>query len=105
MHGTRGPDDGGRVDRRTFLRGAGGLGLGALGLGVAGPGVAGALAAARDEARPACTLTPEATEGPYYVDLERVRRRLTGGRAGLPLRLRITVLDSRGCVPLRGAAV
>jgi protocatechuate 3,4-dioxygenase beta subunit len=86
------------------------LGLGAVALGVAGPaGAASALGAvaggARATATPACLLTPEATEGPYYIALERIRRRITEGRTGVPLQLRITILRSGACTPLAGAAV
>jgi protocatechuate 3,4-dioxygenase beta subunit len=98
-------------DRRGFLRDAGALGLGAIALGVAGgEATARAIAATvggtrTADATPSCTLTPEVTEGPYYVSLERVRRKITEDRGGVPLRLRITVVDSRTCTPIRGAAV
>jgi protocatechuate 3,4-dioxygenase beta subunit len=52
-----------------------------------------------------CTLTPELTEGPYYLDLERVRRDITEGKPGVPLTLRTTVFDRRTCRPIDQAAV
>jgi protocatechuate 3,4-dioxygenase beta subunit len=50
-------------------------------------------------------LTPELTEGPYYIPNEKVRRNITEGRPGTPLTLRTTVLDASTCKPVRGAAV
>ena len=62
-----------------------------------------------DEARAAdevtCVLTPEQTEGPYYIAGEKVRRNITEGRPGTPLTLRLTVVDSRTCKPIKGATV
>jgi protocatechuate 3,4-dioxygenase beta subunit len=52
-----------------------------------------------------CVLTPELTEGPYYLPNERVRRNITEGRPGVPLLLRLTVVDASTCRPIRGAAV
>jgi protocatechuate 3,4-dioxygenase beta subunit len=52
-----------------------------------------------------CKLVPELTVGPFYVDGEKIRRDITEGKPGIPLRLRVTVLDSRRCTPLRNAAV
>jgi protocatechuate 3,4-dioxygenase beta subunit len=52
-----------------------------------------------------CVLTPEATEGPYYLDLDEVRSDITEGRVGAPLDLRITVVDASTCAPLPEAAV
>lgn len=62
-------------------------------------------AAAQDAAPPACVLTPELTEGPYYIDRPRLRRDITEGKPGIPLILRIQLLDAATCRPLRGAAV
>ena len=52
-----------------------------------------------------CVLTPEQTEGPYFVDDQKVRRDITEGKAGVPLALRLTVVDASTCRPLRGAMV
>lgn len=52
-----------------------------------------------------CVLTPEATEGPYYLDLDMVRSDITEGRAGTPLDLRITVVDADTCNTISDAAV
>jgi protocatechuate 3,4-dioxygenase beta subunit len=52
-----------------------------------------------------CVLAPEQTEGPYYIAGEKVRRNITEGRPGTPLTLRLTVVDSRTCKPIKGAAV
>jgi len=52
-----------------------------------------------------CVLTPEQTEGPYYVANEHVRRNITEGRPGTPLTLRTTVVNASNCKPIKGAAV
>ncbi len=52
-----------------------------------------------------CVLTPEQTEGPYYVDGEKVRRDIREGRPGVKLTLRTTVVDASTCKPIKGAAV
>jgi protocatechuate 3,4-dioxygenase beta subunit len=75
--------------------------------------MAGGLAAERAGAGPAavatgavaCVLTPERSEGPYYIPGEKVRRNITEGRPGVPLELRTTVVHASTCRPIRGAAV
>ena len=92
-----------QLTRGRLVKLAGGLAA-ALGLGAvrgSWPGDEPALAA--DEVT--CVLTPEQTEGPYYIAGEKVRRNITEGRPGTPLTLRLTVVDSRTCKPIKGAAV
>jgi protocatechuate 3,4-dioxygenase beta subunit len=70
--------------------------------------VTGAAAIARLRAMPAtpaCTLAPEQEEGPYYVDNQIVRPDITEGKTGLPLKLRVALVDSHRCGPLSGAAL
>ena len=91
------------LTRGRLFKLAGGLAA-ALGLGAvtrSWPGDESALAA--DEVT--CVLTPEQTEGPYYIAGEKVRRNITEGRPGTPLTLRLTVVDARTCKPIKGAAV
>lgn len=54
---------------------------------------------------PDCVLTPEQDEGPFYIDLARVRRDIVEDRPGVPLALALTVVDSNSCEPIRDAAV
>lgn len=103
-----------RVTRRASLLRLGGLVAGAAGLGawktadsrgaedggVAAAGPAGVVTGAVT-----CILAPEQTEGPFYLDDQRVRRDVTEGRPGVPLTLRLEVVDASSCRPLRGAAV
>jgi protocatechuate 3,4-dioxygenase beta subunit len=98
------PDDPYRPTRRRVLRDIGGAGL--LGAGLAGTRVLGVspLAAAPALAA-ACTLTAEQEEGPYYLDLEKIRRTITEGRSGLRLDLKITIVDRTTCKPIEGVAV
>ena len=92
--------------RRSLLR-LGGVLAGALGLG------GGAAAARAEGTGPAavasgavtCVLSPEQTEGPYYIAGERVRRNITEGRPGTRFDLRLAVVDVSTCKPIRGAAV
>jgi protocatechuate 3,4-dioxygenase beta subunit len=53
----------------------------------------------------ACRLAPEVTEGPFYVALDRIRRDITEGHSGVPLTLRVRVIDVKRCVAIHGAAV
>jgi protocatechuate 3,4-dioxygenase beta subunit len=52
-----------------------------------------------------CALTPELEEGPYYVASELMRSDIREGKPGLPLHLRISVVDKTTCKPLPNAAV
>ena len=93
------------ITRRGSLLALGGLAAGALGWKVdtarsAGDGPAGIASGAIS-----CVLTPELTEGPYYVRGEKVRRDITEGRPGVPLSLALTVVDASTCKPVKGASV
>jgi protocatechuate 3,4-dioxygenase beta subunit len=52
-----------------------------------------------------CVLTPEQTEGPYYLDVGLLRSDITEGKAGVPLRLDLTTLQASSCQPIQGATV
>ncbi|MFJ9739361.1 intradiol ring-cleavage dioxygenase [Streptomyces sp. NPDC101166] len=52
------------------------------------------------------TLMSSVTQGPYYLDGALVRKDITEGKSGVPLTLRLTVVDATdGCTPVAGAAV
>jgi protocatechuate 3,4-dioxygenase beta subunit len=53
----------------------------------------------------ACQLMPEQEIGPYYIADEMIRSDITEGRPGVPLDLRLVLVDARSCAPLAGAAV
>jgi protocatechuate 3,4-dioxygenase beta subunit len=52
-----------------------------------------------------CVLTPELTEGPYYIAGEKLRRDIREGHPGTLLTLRLTVLNASTCRPIKNAAV
>jgi protocatechuate 3,4-dioxygenase beta subunit len=52
-----------------------------------------------------CVLTPELTEGPYYVPNEKLRRDITEKKPGVSLQLALTVVDASTCKTIRNAAV
>ena len=57
-------------------------------------------------AQPACTLTPEQIEGPFYLDQARAREDISEGKPGVPLRLVLHVVDaSASCAPIPRAAL
>jgi protocatechuate 3,4-dioxygenase beta subunit len=106
--------DDSRVTRRDSLLKVGGLLAGfaavggwrvadstsAIGEKSAGEGPAGVASGAIS-----CVLAPEQTEGPYFLDDQKVRRNITEGRPGVALTLRLAVVDASSCRPIRGAAV
>lgn len=57
------------------------------------------------DAAGSCALTPEQTEGPYYLDIDRVRSDIREDRQGTPLRLAIRVRENSSCNPVANAAV
>ena len=107
-------DEQARISRRDSLVKLGGLLAGAAAVGgwkvadsasapeaaESGTGPAGVASGAV-----ACVLAPEQTEGPYYVDDQRVRRNITEGKLGVPLTVRLAVVDASTCRPIKGAAV
>ena len=52
-----------------------------------------------------CVLSPEQTQGPYYLPGDKLRRNVTEGKPGVPLTLKLSVLDVSTCKPIKGAAV
>lgn len=52
-----------------------------------------------------CSVTPSETEGPFYLDVDKIRRDITEGRAGTPLRLALRVRDAGSCKPISDAVV
>ncbi|MFF4588309.1 dioxygenase [Streptomyces sp. NPDC001388] len=90
------------------------------GAAVVGVGAAGALAmnASADETTEATStasasstaetcykLTSETTEGPYYIDADKLRQDITEDKEGIPLTLQLKVIDAVTCKPLADAAV
>jgi protocatechuate 3,4-dioxygenase beta subunit len=57
------------------------------------------------QATAGCVLTPEQTEGPYYIATDLVRSNITEGRPGLPLQLSLAVQRVTSCEPIPGATV
>jgi protocatechuate 3,4-dioxygenase beta subunit len=105
-----------RVSRRgaVALLGSAGLGLVAAACGgsasppsstASSSTAAGSSSTTAGPATAACVLQPEVTEGPYYLDLNKVRADITEGRPGAALDLRLTVVDASGCTPIKDAAV
>jgi len=52
-----------------------------------------------------CVLTPELTEGPYYVAGEKLRRDVTEGKPGTSLLLNLTVVNASTCKAVKNASV
>lgn len=94
-------DERDRLSRRSTLVRAGGLAAAALGAASLPAGAADA----EEQSALACVLSPEMTEGPYYIAGEKVRRDIAEGLPGAPLTLRLAVLNASTCRPIKGAAV
>ncbi|MFF4030806.1 intradiol ring-cleavage dioxygenase [Streptomyces sviceus] len=98
--------------RKVVVAGAGAAGaVGAAGTLAASGAFAGetstaASASSGSTASEACyKLTSETTEGPYYIDADKIRRDITEDKEGIPLTLSLKVIDSETCEPIRDAAV
>ena len=92
-----------RLTRRRSLLGLGGLVAAALSAGAAKATEDGPAGVASGQVK--CVLTPEMTEGPYYLSGEKLRRDITQGKPGARLDLALTVVDASTCRPIKGATV
>ncbi|GAA4553676.1 intradiol ring-cleavage dioxygenase [Streptomyces collinus] len=109
---TQGPKHKRDLTRRKVI--AAGTGA-VVAAGVGGTFAAGAFAGEETPAAGAKTaatsgetcykLTSETTEGPYYIDADKLRRDVTEDQDGIPLTLRLKVIDADTCKPLANAAV
>src|SRR5215813_3052306 len=91
-----------RITRRSSLLRLGGFLAAAAGVG-SWKAQEGPAAVASGAVK--CVLTPEQTEGPYYIDGEKIRRNITEGRPGKRLMLHATVVDVATCKAIPGAIV
>ncbi|MBO4257382.1 intradiol ring-cleavage dioxygenase [Streptomyces griseorubiginosus] len=101
MTDTQTPEERRKLARRTVLA-AGGVAVTAIGVG--GAFTVGAEASDREDDA-CCTLTSELVEGPYYIDADKIRQDVTEDQPGIPLALRLKVIDAQTCRPVRNAAV
>jgi protocatechuate 3,4-dioxygenase beta subunit len=62
-------------------------------------------ATAAADAAPACILTPQAEEGPFYSDPKLIRQDIAEDRPGVPLTLRLRVIDAGSCTAIHDARV
>jgi hypothetical protein len=96
----------GLTRRETLgLAGVAGAGILTAGLGGVLPSVGSHDEAIARAAKTCLPLTPEQDQGPYYVDLGRVRGDIVEDQPGVPLTVRIRVIDHERCVPVANAAV
>jgi protocatechuate 3,4-dioxygenase beta subunit len=93
------------LSRRSVVKASAAVAIGAAGLGGSRQGLA------QDDATPpagldgVCVLTPELTEGPYYLDDMMLREDITEGKAGVPLELTMLTVNAETCEPIANAAV
>ncbi len=94
------------ITRRSSLAKLGGLVVAAAGgSALLGAGSAEGGNKAVETGAVQCVLTPELTEGPYYIAGEKLRRDIREGHPGTLLTLHLTVLSASTCKPIKGAAV
>jgi len=92
------------VGRRRALVGISGILIGALGSTRAWTPFGSRVALA--QGRPdRCVLTPEAGEGPFYLDPKLLRSDITSGQSGAPLQLALQVVRAGDCATLTNARV
>jgi protocatechuate 3,4-dioxygenase beta subunit len=88
------------LSRRALIGAAAGAGLSAA----FGARAIEALGADADTVA-SCVLSPEVTEGPYWIDNRLSRRDVREGKPGVPLQLELTVVNAKTCKPIRNADV
>lgn len=94
------------IGRRRALVGLSGIVLAAMHSTPAWAPVGSRVALAQGGQRPgSCVLTPEAGEGPFYLDPKLIRSDITSGQPGAPLELSLQVVRAGDCATLAKARV
>jgi protocatechuate 3,4-dioxygenase beta subunit len=93
------------VRRREALIALGAFGTGAVLLGRSQLGAYALADAPLASTAAACTLDPEVTAGPYWIDNGLTRRDVREDRKGLLLSLTLTVVTASACKAIKGADV
>jgi protocatechuate 3,4-dioxygenase beta subunit len=93
------------ITRRASLLKGGGLLAALLAGGTAAEDSDGAGPAGVASGAVTCVLAPELTEGPFYVDDQKLRRNIAEGRPGVELTLALAVVNASTCKPIRNAIV
>ena len=98
--------EGGLRRREAFVL-LGGAGITGLLAGCGDDDAVSSVAGQRSDsgAASSCVLTPEVTEGPYWIDNNLTRRDIREGKGGLPLAIVFTVQNARTCDPIPRADV
>lgn len=91
------------LNRRRMMTGLAGASIVPLAAGAAH--AQDAESTSEDDMPSTCLLSPEMTEGPYYLDDMLIRQDVAEGKAGVPLDLTMTVVNAETCAPLANAAV
>ena len=66
-------------------------------------GATGGVTAAMFDNASTCTVAPAATEGPYYIDVDKIRSDIREDRQGIQLRVAARILGADGCTPVKDA--
>lgn len=101
------PQGGRRLLRRREAIAVLGGGIGAIWYASRGAGssIRSRLAVPTASAATTCVLSPEQTEGPYYVADEALRSDITEDRLGVPLNIKLKVQDAATCRRITSATV
>ncbi|QIS22211.1 hypothetical protein F6W96_31580 [Nocardia terpenica] len=94
-----------RSNRRRVLGVIGTAGISAVAASVMGRASSTARTVVPAKLTCSTVLSPEEIEGPYFVDNEPVRSDIAEGKPGLPLNLRMTLIDVGSCLPMVNAMV
>ncbi|MBB5870357.1 protocatechuate 3,4-dioxygenase beta subunit [Allocatelliglobosispora scoriae] len=113
--------EGQRVSRRAIFAGVSSIGLGSLLAACGSDGATAVTTSTGETVTPAatttadlgglfvdagtCTLSPSATQGPYYFDADKVRSDIREDRAGKQLKVAFKLQDSETCQPLPNAVI
>ncbi len=93
------------IDRRRALVGLSGLVMGVMSSTRAWAALDSRVAVAQGAQPGSCVLTPEAGEGPFYLDPKLIRADITSKQPGAPLQLALQVVRAGDCATLANARV
>jgi len=92
-----------KLSRRQVVMGLGAVGTGAILAPLAAQKKD--VSAISPKPYPDCVVPVEQTEGPFYFDTKFIRQDITEGQPGMVLHLKLKIVESGSCEPVRDAVV